>query len=115
MTDRSYRVTLRGRFGILTHDKRTELLEQQHLHDMFAAKFTPEGTFLYEPEMVGFQFRYELASNEPSPEDAELEVAMVAEMLATKALSTRGVSGRIIQTTLVSMDHVKVRPQGQRS
>lgn len=113
MTERSYRVTLRGRFGTLTHGQRSELLAQQHLHDMFAAKYTPEGTFLYEPELVGFQFRFELVSNEPSPEDAELEVAMVAEELAARQFANKGIAGRIVQTTLVSMDTIKVRAQGR--
>lgn len=115
MTERSYRVTVRGRFGALDDGQRTELLAQQHLHDMFAAKFTAEGVFLYERELVGFQFRYELTSSEVTAEDAELEVAMIAEELTARHLSARGINGRIVQVALANLADVKIRQQRQKA
>lgn len=111
MTERSYRVTVRGRFAALDEVQRADLLAQQHHHDMFSAKFTANGVFLYERELVGFQFRYLLCSSEPSPDDAELEVAMVAEQLTAGQLLSRGIKGRMVQLTLTNVDDVKVRPQ----
>lgn len=115
MTERSYRVIVRGRFDGLDDVQRADLLAQQHRHDMFSAKFTADGVFLYERELVGFQFRYQVSSSEPSPDDAELEVAMVAEELTARQLMSRGIKGRIVQVTLTNMGDVKVRPQRTRA
>lgn len=115
MTERLFRVTVRGRFGKLDGGQRTELLAQQHDHGMFSARFTPEGVFLYERELVNFQFRYELASDEPSPADAEVEVAMVAEELTAGALLARGLAGRILKVVLTGMGNVKTRQPAETS
>lgn len=115
MTERKFRVTVRGRFGVLDGGQRAELLARQHDHGMFSARFTPEGVFLYERELVNFQCRYELTSNEPSPADAEVDVAMAAEELTADALLSRGLTGRTLNVALTSMDNIKTRQSAESS
>lgn len=38
--DRTYRITVRGRFDALDEQQRSRLLKEQHDHDMFAAQYS---------------------------------------------------------------------------
>jgi hypothetical protein len=106
---RTYRATVRGRFENLTAAQRERLRAEQESHGMFAARFTPEGTFLYGPELVGYQFRYLLSVEEGSPEDADLLARLEAEELAEAGIGERGVQGRITGTSLVCLEDMKIR------
>lgn len=106
---RTYRVTVRGRFENLTAPQRERLLEEQEAHDVFASRFTPEGTFLYTPQLIGYQFRYLLDVEEDSPEDADLAARLEAQELAEAGLRERGLQGRIVDISLTCLDDVKIR------
>ncbi|WP_198587371.1 DUF6204 family protein, partial [Brevibacterium epidermidis] len=67
----NYRTTVRGRFADLDDDQRHRLRAAQSEHDMFSARFIPEGTFLYTPELVFFQHRFLIEVDETDPDDAE--------------------------------------------
>jgi hypothetical protein len=111
---RTYRVTVRGRFENLSADQRRRLRDEQGDHDMFAAQFTPEGKFLYAPELVGYEFRYLLSVEEASPEDADLVARLEAEEMAAAGIRDRGMQGRIVATSLVCLEDMKIR-KGRRS
>lgn len=111
---RTYRATVRGRFEELGEAQRQALRAAQSAHGMFAARFTAEGVFLYGPELVGYQFRYEIAVDEESPADAELMAGMRAEEQAARDLGERGLRGRIVQVSTVSVDDMKVRTGARR-
>lgn len=106
---RTYRATVRGRFEGLTAPQRERLRAEQAAHDMFAARFTPEGTFLYPPELVTYQFRYLLHVQEDSPEDADLTAGWEARELAEAGLRERGLQGRIVAVGLDCVDDMKLR------
>lgn len=106
---RTYRITVRGRFEHLSAAQRQRLREEQGAHDMFAARFTPDGTFLYAPELIGYEFRYLLQVEEESPEDADLVARLEAEALAEAGIRERGFQGRIIDISPVSVDDMKIR------
>lgn len=110
---RTYRVTVRGRFEDLSVPQRERLREQQEAHGMFASRFTPEGTFLYTPELVGYQFRYQLDIQEDNPEDADLAARLEAQGLAEAGMRERGLQGRIIDINPTCLDDVKIR-KGKR-
>jgi len=110
---RTYRATVRGRFEDLTDTQRLRLREDQDAHGMFAAKFTPEGTFLYAPELVGYEFRYLLSIDEESPEDADIAARLEAEETAANAIRDRGFQGRITGIGLVCLEDVKIRSRGR--
>ena len=106
---RTYRITVRGRFENLSAAQRERLRDEQEAHDMFTARFTPEGMFLYTPELIGYQFRYLLSIDEESPEDADLIARLQAEELAEAAILERGMAGRVVDIGLVCVEDVKVR------
>lgn len=107
--ERTYRMTVRGRFAELTAQQRAHLLDEQGDHGMFSARFSPEGTFLYGPELVGYQFRYEVRVDEPSPDDAELLARMRVEERATIDLEERGYSGRIVDISVVCVNDMRFK------
>lgn len=107
--NRTYRATVRGRFEDLTDAQRRRLRDDQDAHGMFAAKFTPDGTFLYAPELIGYEFRYLLSIEEESPEDADLAARLEAEEAAANAIRDHGFQGRITGIGLVCLEDVKIR------
>ncbi|RRR99397.1 DUF6204 family protein [Glycomyces terrestris] len=111
---RTYRATVRGRFEDLTAAQRERLRAEQGDHDMFASRFTPEGTFTYAPELVGYQFRYLIEAEEASPEDADLAAHLEAEQRAGDDLRDRGLSGRIVDVGLVCVEDLKLRAARRR-
>lgn len=111
---RTYRITVRGRFENLTAAQRDQLHAEQDEHGMFAARFTPEGTFLYAPELVGYQFRYLLNVEEGSPEDADLAAQLEAEDLAEAGIRERGFEGRIVDISLTCLEDMKIRGAKKR-
>ncbi|SIO84207.1 DUF6204 family protein [Nocardiopsis sp. JB363] len=113
--ERTYRVTVRGRFTDLTSQQRTRLLAEQSDHGLFSATFSREGTFLYGPELAGYQFRSEVVIDEPDPVDAETLARMQAEDHATTDLENRGFQGRIVDVSAVCMNDIRVRRGSSRS
>jgi hypothetical protein len=111
--NRTYRVTVRGRFEEVSAPQRERLREQQEAHGMFASRFTPEGAFLYTPELVGYQFRYLLHIQENNSEDADLAARLEAQELAEAGMRERGLRGRIVDISLTCLDEVKIR-KGKR-
>ncbi|MFT3876299.1 MAG: DUF6204 family protein [Propioniciclava sp.] len=106
---RTYRILVKGRFENLSDDQRKQLLAEQDEHDMFAASYTPQGTFLYTPVLVGYQFRYLLHIDEDSPADADVAAEMEAHELAEAGMRDRGLQGRIIDISLTCLEDMKIR------
>ncbi|GAA1557154.1 DUF6204 family protein [Brevibacterium picturae] len=111
---RNFRTTVRGRFTDLDDTQRASLHAAQEDHDMFAAHFTPEGTFLYTPELVKYQHRFLLTIDEASPDDAEVAAGIHAEELSDADLAARGLGGRIVDVSSVCIEDVKVRSGARR-
>lgn len=106
---RTYRTTVRGRFNDLGDAQRRELRAVQNAHDMFSARFTSEGTFLYTPELVTYQHRFEIIVEEESPEDAEVLAHLRAEELVKADLERRGLCGTVVDISSVCVEDVKLR------
>jgi hypothetical protein len=76
MSDRTYRVTVRGRFRDLSDEVRRYLQRTQPDHDIFVSAFTPEGTFTYDDRILFFNLRYEVRRpTEPEAAAAALDEA----------------------------------------
>lgn len=110
----SYRITVRGRFSDLNEHQCAHLRTHQTDHDMFTARFTPEGTFLYTRELVNYQHRFLITVDEVNPDDAELEAHIRAEELAGADLAGRGLTGRTVEVSAVCVEDVRVRPGAHR-
>ena len=110
----NFRITARGRFADLDDEQRRRLRAAQSEHDMFAARFTPEGTFLYTPELVFFQHRFLIDVDESDPDDAEVLAKLRGEELATTDLGRRGFVGTVTEVSAVCVEDIKTR-SGRRS
>ncbi|MCQ9369436.1 TetR/AcrR family transcriptional regulator [Brevibacterium sp. 91QC2O2] len=106
---RTYRMTVRGRFTDLTEQQRQQLRAEQDDHDMLIAQFTPEGMFMYPPDLGGYQFRYLLVVDEDNPADADVAAQLEAEERAASDIVAHGLAGRIVKTDLTCVEDVKVR------
>ncbi|MEU3282921.1 DUF6204 family protein [Streptomyces antibioticus] len=88
MTERLFRVTVRGFFDQLTPAQKAELLEQAQHHDPLHARFTEEGHLAYEIEArTAFTFRF----LDSGKEEADITRATErAQVRAAEWLSQRG-------------------------
>ena len=95
-TPHPYRVTVRGQFDRLGDDLRRVLLADAPAHDtVTAGRFTEHGTVTYQPDLVGFTFRYLIAASGPS---AESDAATDGELRAIEWLDKAGWPYRRLRT-----------------
>jgi hypothetical protein len=88
MSDRTFRITVRGVFDALSEEQRAELLARASEHDVLGAAFAPEGHLSYDLAMrPAFTFRF-LDSGEAA-EDI-LAATARAEAAAATWLAERG-------------------------
>lgn len=84
MSTSVHRVVVRGQFADLTPEQRTALLAEADEHSFHKVAYTEWGTFIYEPNLVAFNFRYEVRIDEdadPRPEPTEVGLAKAAASL----------------------------------
>ena len=107
MADRTYRVTVRGRFDGLDDVTRARLTSEATAHDMLVAPFVDEGTLTYDQRLDAFQHRVVVRVDEgPGEED----VARTAgELAAMEYLEAAGLGYRNLRSTATCTDDVKVR------
>ncbi|MFE0458401.1 DUF6204 family protein [Kitasatospora sp. NPDC058965] len=88
MTDRTFRIMVRGVFEQLTEEQRAELLAEAPDHDVLFARFTPEGHLSYDLRArADFTFRFQ----ESGAADEDLLPATArAEAAAMEWLEQRG-------------------------
>lgn len=110
----NFRITVRGRFSGLDEEQRRSLRAAQDDHDMLSASFSPEGTFLYTPELVNYQHRYLVTCDEAGRDDAETLASIRAEELSAADLASRGLGGRTMSVSAVCVEGIKVRPRARR-
>jgi hypothetical protein len=107
MADRTYRVTVRGRFDGLDDSTRARLRSEAAEHDMLVATFVDEGTLTYDQRLDAFQHRVVVRVDEGAGEE---DVARTAgELAAVEYLDGAGLSYRNLRSTATCMDDVKVR------
>jgi hypothetical protein len=68
MATKVHRVVVRGHFDALTDEQRAALLAEIDDHDIFKAAYTEWGSFTYEKNLVWFNLRYEVRTED---EDAD--------------------------------------------
>jgi hypothetical protein len=100
-------VVVRGHFHDLDPDARARLLAEADDHEIFKAAYTAAGTMTYEPNLVAFNFRYEMRD---VSDDAIAEVeARLAEAAMTKtraSLEAMGIGHRHLRATATNMASV---------
>jgi len=107
MAQRTYRVTVRGRFDGLDDDTRARLLGEAAEHDVLVARFTDEGTLTYDQRLDAFQHRVVVRVDEgPGEEDVALTAG---ELAAVEYLEAAGLGYGRLRSSATCLDDVKVR------
>jgi hypothetical protein len=107
MAQRTYRVTVRGRFAGLDDATRDRLRREAAEHDVVVARFADEGTLTYDQRIDAFQHRVVVRVDAGPGEE---EVALTAgELAAVERLEAAGLGCRDLRATATCVDDVKVR------
>ncbi|MFD8144678.1 DUF6204 family protein [Streptomyces sp. NPDC059708] len=106
MSERTYRVIVRGVFADLDDTRRTELLASAGEHDILRAAFTEDGTLVYDRELRAFSFR--CVVRQPADRADETAGDEACER-AAEALAARGIGHGALRTKVTSVDDMKIR------
>lgn len=99
-----HRVVVRGHFADLTAEQRAALLAEADDHSFHRVAYTEWGTFIYEPNLVAFNFRYEVRIDDeadPPPDPIAVGVAK-----ATASLAEWGLGHKHLTATATDMSQV---------
>jgi hypothetical protein len=107
MAQRTYRVTVRGRFDGLDDRTRDRLRREAADHDVLVACFADEGTLTYDQRIDAFQHRVVVRVDEGTGEE---DVARTAgELAAVEYLEAAGLGFGRLRSSATCLDDVKVR------
>jgi hypothetical protein len=107
MAQRTYRVTVRGRFAGLDDATRDRLRREAAEHDVLVARFADEGTLTYDQRIDAFQHRVVVRVDEGAGEE---DVARTAgELAAIAYLEAAGLGFGPLRSSATCVDDVKVR------
>ena len=107
MTQRTYRVIVRGRFAGLDEATRSRLRAEAPEHDLLTARFVDGGTLTYDERLDAFQHRAVVRVDEGPHEDGDARTA--AELAAMQHLEDAGLGYRDLRSSATCLDDVKVR------
>jgi hypothetical protein len=106
MAQRTYRVTVRGRFDGLDDRTRDRLRDEAAAHDVLVTRFVDEGTLTYDQRIDAFQHRVVVRVDEATGEE---DVARTAgELAAVEYLEAAGLGFGQLRSTATCVDDVKV-------
>ncbi|MFI1487140.1 DUF6204 family protein [Streptomyces sp. NPDC020747] len=106
MSDRTYRVIVRGTFADLDEAQRAALIETAAEHDLLNATLTDEGTLTYEVPPRTFTFR--CVVRQPADADDAAAVRRACDRAAAD-LARRGIRHSALRGTATSLDDMKIR------
>lgn len=102
MSERVYRVTVRGRFRDLSPQARAYLEREQAAHDIFVSAYTAEGTLTYDPRISFFNLRYEVRLDDGS----DVSPADLGRSEAEQFLRTMGFGHSDLKVTVSEVSSV---------
>lgn len=113
MSERTFRVTVRGAFDALTEAQRAELLDRAAEHDVLDAKFLREGHLSYDLAMRPFfTFRF----LESGQEEADITAACGrAQTAAELWLSERGYGSKNLKVSGEDMANAPLAKKQKRA
>ncbi|MER8182249.1 DUF6204 family protein [Kitasatospora sp. NPDC094015] len=106
MSERTYRVIVRGVFADLDEERRAALLATADQHDILTAAFTEEGTLIYDRALRTFTYRCVVRQDADAGEDA---AGATACDRAAATLAGRGVGHGPLRAGATSVDDMKIR------
>ncbi|MFD8214454.1 DUF6204 family protein [Streptomyces sp. NPDC059697] len=112
MSRNSYQVIVYGKFAPLDDDQRARLLAVADEHNLLQAKFTEEGTVIYERSLLTFTFRCVVKADEDE-EDKTAAVVARAQELATAAVRDLGADVRDLRSVSTDLETIKIKRRGR--
>ncbi|MEU9133715.1 DUF6204 family protein [Kitasatospora sp. NPDC048540] len=112
MSERTYRVIVRGVFAGLDEARRAELTAAADRHDILSAAFTDEGTLVYDLGLRNFSFRC-VVGQAAADADGTALGAEAAERTACDRAAARlaglGIGHGPLRAAATSVDDMKIR------
>jgi hypothetical protein len=111
MSERTYRVIVRGSFAGLDEARRTDLLAKVDEHDIYSTAFTEEGTLTYDRTLHAFSLRFQVRQPAEAADDDALRTGVAR---AEAYLDRRAITHSALRATATSVDDMKInRPKGR--
>ena len=107
MSERTYRVIVRGVFDGLDDAQRTRLRAEAAAHDLLVSSFTEEGTLSYDQRLGAFSHRVLVRVEAGSGEEDDAHTA--GELAAMTYLDAAGLGYRNLRSSVTCLDDVKIR------
>jgi len=107
VSERTYRVIVRGVFDGLDDTQRTRLRAEAAAHDLMVSSFTEEGTLTYDEKLAAFSHRV-LVRVEGGPGEED-DAHTAGELAAMTYLDGAGLGYRKGRSSVTCMDDVKIR------
>ncbi|WP_116450906.1 DUF6204 family protein [Blastococcus litoris] len=107
MSERTYRVTVRGVFDGLDDAQRTVLQEGLADHDLFSSAFTEEGTLTYDAQLSAFSHRV-VVRVEAGPQEED-DAHAAGQLAAMERLDAAGLRYRRLRSAVTCTDDVRIR------
>lgn len=106
MSDRTYRIIVRGTFADLDDAQRAALVKCAPEHDLLTAALTDDGTLTYEVPPRTFTFR--CVVRQPADANDATAIQAACDRAAT-LLADRGIRHSALRGTATSLDDMKIR------
>jgi hypothetical protein len=107
VSERTYRVIVRGVFDGLDDAQRTRLRSEAAAHDLLVSSFTEEGTLTYDDRLAAFSHRV-LVRVEAGPGEED-DAHTAGELAAITYLDGAGLGYRNLRSAVTSMDDMRIR------
>ena len=107
MSERTYRVTVRGVFDGLDDAQRATLRENLADHDLFSSAFTEAGTLTYDDRLAAFSHRVVVRVQSGPQEEDDAHAA--GQLSAMERLDAAGLGYRRLRSAVTCIDDVRIR------
>lgn len=100
---RHLRIVVRGHFADLDEATRARLLAEADDHDLFDARFTRDGFWVYDRSLVAFNIRYEVRVR---GDESTEEIQRQREQRSAEFLDDQGVPYKYLRSSVTDMSEM---------
>ena len=107
MSQRTYRVIVRGVFDGLDDGQRASLRDRLADHDLFSSAFTEQGSLTYDGSLSAFSHRV-VVHVEAGPQEED-DAHAAGQLSAMERLDADGLGYRRLRSTVTCTDDIRIR------